>query len=110
VTPNCDAERIAVLEAQVAELRRQLHYANERNHERNLQLDALNFVWCDGGCPSGTRRWQDDELTADQAEAYAKELALMAVRLHSWGAAKRFREKWRNEAAEADRLRAVVDT
>ena len=76
---------------EIENLRRQLRHANERNHERNLQLDALNFVWCDGGCLKGTRRWQDDELTGEQAIEYAKELALMAVRLQNWGQAKLWR-------------------
>ena len=96
-------ERIAELEAQVTNLRRQLRYANERNHERNLQLDALNFVWCDGGCRGGTRRWQDDDLTPDQAEAYAKELALMAVRLNSWAGSRRFILKAREERLRKER-------
>jgi hypothetical protein len=47
----------AMYDAETSELRRQLTNAIKNNHERNLALDALHYVWCDGGCESGIHRW-----------------------------------------------------
>ena len=38
-------------------LRRELRWLHENNRERNLELDALHYVWCDGGCRGGVHRW-----------------------------------------------------
>jgi len=33
--------------------------------EKNLALDAMHWVWCDGGCYGGTHRWSEKTLTAE---------------------------------------------
>lgn len=32
---------------------------------KNLEVDALHFVWCDGGCYSGIHRYSDVRLTEE---------------------------------------------
>lgn len=47
---------------------------------KNKDLDALHFVWCDGGCPNGVHRYSDVRLTEElvaRAERNTK-------RLRSW--------------------------
>lgn len=60
------AEKVERAKAEVRELRekitkqtRELAELNESRHKKNLQLDALHFVWCDGGCGSGVHRFGD---------------------------------------------------
>lgn len=58
-------------------LRRQLTAAQENNHARNLQLDALHHVWCSGGCKTGVHRYLPGRLTEElvsQAEAEVKRM------------------------------------
>lgn len=52
-------------DGEIKNLRRELTHQRENNHQRNIQLDALHFVWCSGGCGGGTHRWTDEKLTAD---------------------------------------------
>lgn len=51
---------------QIKKLKYELAKANANNRKRNLQLDALKFVWCDGGCSRGVNRWQDKEPTEEE--------------------------------------------
>ena len=37
----------------VESLRRQVTMLNETLHRKNIMLDALHYVWCDGGCGGG---------------------------------------------------------
>jgi hypothetical protein len=53
------------LEAKISRLKHELKYANENNRTRNLELDALHYVWCDGGCKYGVHRWQEDTITQE---------------------------------------------
>lgn len=60
------AAAIARAERQAVELRA----AQEQAERRNRELDALHYVWCDGGCDSGVHRWTDgkpDEQTVREA-------------------------------------------
>ncbi len=46
-------------------LRREIKHLNEVLREKNLSLDALHYVWCDGGCHDGTHRWTDGDITEE---------------------------------------------
>ena len=53
-------------------LKSEIQIATRKNRIRNRQLDALNFVWCSGGCEGGLHRWAEkkgveelDELLAE---------------------------------------------
>lgn len=83
------SEEIAILREKVrrqAAVIRQQQLAAER---RNLDLDALHLVWCDGGCPSGVHRRQGADVLV------TKELVLAAERntrrLRDWYEAVKFR-------------------
>lgn len=66
--------------ANCANLRRELTIQRQRNHARNVELDALHFVWCTGGCPGGTHRWTEGTITEELVQA----AELNAKRLRSW--------------------------
>ena len=69
------------LQAENADLRRQLTIQRENNERRNRQLDALGVVWCSGGCEGGMSRYHPSrEVTADMVV----ELVLNARRAVSW--------------------------
>lgn len=66
-------------------LRHNLHYANERNAERNKQLDAFHMVWCDGGCSGGMHRYTD-KLTADEVLELVALAEANIARMKRWAA------------------------
>jgi hypothetical protein len=64
-----------------AEMRRQVETAQNNNRLRNLELDALHYVWCDGGCRYGVHRFgEHPPLTADIVAAAERSVN----RLKSW--------------------------
>lgn len=53
------SDDIETLRAEVDKLRRELTRAYENNKRRNVELDALYYVWCDGGCGGGVQRYRN---------------------------------------------------
>lgn len=72
----------------VKKLRRELTIAKENNALRNKQLDALHFVWCNGGCRGGVHRWSENNVT----EELVLEAERNTARLRTWLKNKQFRE------------------
>jgi hypothetical protein len=56
---------------------------------KNRQLDALHLVWCDGGCPRGVHRYQDDDVLVTEELVAAAERN--TKRLRRWYEAVKFR-------------------
>lgn len=86
---------IKELEAKIREQRRTVARLEACLHERNLQLDALHHIWCDGGCSTGAHRWTGQTITEEvvqQAERNTK-------RLRSWWNNYQYRNKmgWQTE-------------
>lgn len=48
---------IVELEGKLSRLRCEVTELQEVLHAKNLQLDALHYVWCSGGCDGGMHRW-----------------------------------------------------
>jgi hypothetical protein len=61
--------------AQIANLRSQIRRMQVALEDRNRQLDALHWVWCDGGCQSGVHRFD-----GKGPEAITQEVVDTAVR------------------------------
>lgn len=80
-------EQIAQLRAEVAELRKQLKAAQANNHKRNIELDALHYVWCSGGCDEGVHRWTEGEITQEVIDAATRN----TERLVQWFENRRLR-------------------
>lgn len=49
----------------IKNLQWELTKQRDNNHERNVELDALHYVWCDGGCKSGTHRFTEQTITEE---------------------------------------------
>jgi predicted translin family RNA/ssDNA-binding protein len=71
------------------ELRRQIKFMQDSLHYKNLQLDAMHYVWCSGGCQGGIHRWIDQELTEDMVAAAEQNVQ----RLRSWFINDKFRRQ-----------------
>lgn len=77
---------VARLRVESAELRRQLAFQRDTNHQRNVELDALHHVWCNGGCGSGVHRFTPGEVTEEVVQAAERNT-------------KRLREWWTNKTS-----------
>jgi len=53
-------------------------------HEKNLALDALYYVWCDGGCQTGILRWQEEHDAPPVTEEIVQEAERQVARLRKW--------------------------
>lgn len=78
------------LQARVSEQRRQLTQMQGDLRARNLQLDAMHWVWCDGGCKGGVHRWGGCELTEEIVVAAERN----AARLRRWYETQQTRKAW----------------
>lgn len=84
-----DDERIARLRTenvrlaeQVKTLKREVTQARQNNEERNRELDALHYIWCDGGCHGGAHRYcgRPDDITEEVVAAAERN----TIRLRRW--------------------------
>jgi hypothetical protein len=73
-------------------LRREVTIAQEAARRRNLEIDALHYVWCDGGCASGTHRFE-------HRQPLSEEIVELAVRntdrLVKWWRNKEYKAAWK---------------
>jgi hypothetical protein len=82
---RADKEKIAQLKREIANKDRALA-------DRNRQLDAMAWVWCDGGCPSGVFRHTPIELT----EQTVQEAERNVERLRRWYENAEHKRKWQS--------------
>lgn len=84
-----DDERIARLRAenirlveQVRKLKKEFTEARKNNEERNRELDALHYIWCNGGCHGGAHRYcgSPDDITEEIVAAAERN----TTRLRQW--------------------------
>lgn len=75
-------EEILRLRQRNTTLRRELSISNANNAERNRALDALHYVWCDGGCKGGVHRYcgSPDDITEEVVQTVERQ----AKRLRAW--------------------------
>lgn len=83
--------------------RREIAHLNDVLHRKNIELDALHMVWCDGGCYSGVHRYEDRPVTEEIVVAAERNTA----RLRRWFDVVRFKldrypsfSDWHREEAE----------
>lgn len=55
-------EEVARLQEQVKKLKREDTIKRESLERKNRELDAMHYVWCDGGCGGGVHRYHDAPL------------------------------------------------
>ena len=75
----------------IANLRREIDHMRQVLERKNRQLDALHLVWCDGGCPGGVHRYQDEDVLVTEELVAAAERN--TERLRHWYEAVKFRHE-----------------
>lgn len=90
---------IQQLEGKIRTLKRQIHFLNQALHERNVSLDAMHYVWCDGGCKSGTHRFTPGPITEDVVAEAERNTA----RLRRWLNNRKYREQHSQERRSDER-------
>lgn len=74
----------------IEKLKKKIHELELQLHRKNVQLDALHWVWCSGGCTEGMHRWVPAQLTEEmviEAEANTR-------RIREWFNNAEFRKVW----------------
>lgn len=106
--PEMPAGRDANLIATLRDNIRQQQLVLER---KNREMDALHYVWCDGGCPRGVHRWDDALITRELVEAAERNTRRLRrwyrtveFRLRMPGAKEWQRRRWERTAAKTDLL------
>ena len=87
-----EPDLVETLLKKLKRLRYEIRTAQEMNEHRNQQLDALHFVWCDGGCESGVHRYGDrsaDDITLEMVQEARRSVS----RLERWYANREFKKK-----------------
>jgi hypothetical protein len=102
-----------VLRQKVKRLQAEIHSRNETLHEKNLELDALHYVWCDGGCIDGVHRYSDETFTEEvvlQAEYQARRLRrkweVMRWQIENWPTLPSTQSEWHR--ARVERLKQKI--
>jgi hypothetical protein len=89
---------------EVRRLRAEVFKLNEKLRRKNIALDAMAWVWCDGGCDGGVYRRVDMVLTEEvvaRAERNTK-------RLRRWLENRAFKARWES-MTNKERSEWIVD-
>jgi hypothetical protein len=91
VCPRCAGygRIIASLEHKLQNIKREVTQLNEALRSKNQALDAQHYVWCNGGCTSGTHRYSENKIT----EEIVQEAERQVKRLRVWWENHKFRNK-----------------
>lgn len=106
---SSESEELRALRQRCERQGREIAQLNEVLHRKNVELDALHMVWCDGGCVGGVHRWTDGPVTEEVVASAERSV----TRLRRWFDHARFRldrhprvSEWEREYAT--RLSAKV--
>jgi hypothetical protein len=103
-------ERIAQLEAKIHRMKDTIRWMQEALVHKNRALDAMHWVWCDGGCPGGVHRYPDEDgimRHAELTEATVREAERNTQRLRRWYDIYQARLQRYNAMIAASRARPV---
>lgn len=76
----------------INELKQTVYFLEKKLNEKNVLLDSMYWVWCDGGCVSGVNRYATGELTEDIVLAAESN----TTRLRQWFTNNNFRKAWKD--------------
>jgi hypothetical protein len=95
---------------EVQRLRARVRHLQEVLHRKNVALDALHWVWCDGGCVGGIHRWSDIGLSANTelTEELVQAAEHNAARMRRWLNNSAFRSRWASMTAD-ERLKWMAE-
>ena len=108
---------------QLAATKAELAHAQYNNRTRNLELDGLHYVWCDGGCRGGIHRFgEHPPLTQEMVELAVrntnrllrwfvnKEFKANGHQLPDWCKKYAYFENAVTNIEQADEIAALTDT
>lgn len=73
-------DELITLQSHIEKLKKEIAKKDQALREKNLALDAMHFVWCNGCCNNGTHRWTEQNIT----EEIVREAELNTQRLRQW--------------------------
>lgn len=82
--------------ATIQTLRKEIRKMQKAAEHRNQELDAMHWVWCDGGCETGVHRFDGKGPEAITEEIVA-EAERNTARLKRWLANRNYRQERANE-------------
>jgi len=85
-----------VLEKKIAKQAQELAILNKALAEKNRELDAMHYVWCDGGCQGGVHRYTKEALTEDVVERAERN----TKRLRTWLENRKYRDSYEAKPPE----------
>jgi hypothetical protein len=86
------AKNIEVMETLVRYHKRLITHIQKILEEKNKMLDALHYVWCDGGCGGGVHRYKEMANTP-LTEEIVKKAERNSYRLRLWYVNNEFRKR-----------------
>lgn len=75
------AIHIKQLEELIHHQKHALQMLNEATRKKNLELDALHYVWCNGGCAGGIHRFKENVPITEELVRTAE---YNTIRLRTW--------------------------
>ena len=81
--PPPDRDVLRTLLNKVKRLRAEITMISESNGLRNVELDAMHYVWCNGGCHGGVHRF-DEKGPAGVTEEIVQAAERNTQRLRQW--------------------------
>lgn len=82
----------------IQQLKSELKHLYAVLNKKNIALDAMYWVWCDGGCEGGVNRYIPSELTEEIVAAAERNTR----RMRKWLTNRIFREEW-NKMSQAEK-------
>jgi hypothetical protein len=92
-------ETIKQLQKKIEILKGEVRTMQRAAERRNIELDAMHYVWCSGGCTTGTHRCDGkgpDEVTEEIVEVAERN----AKRLRTWWTNRQGKLLWRVEVKD----------
>lgn len=80
MTPGQAVEELAQRDLTITRQRAEITALQQKAHERNLELDALHYVWCTGACERGQHRWCEGEVTEEMMATAALQMQRLRTR------------------------------
>ena len=93
-SPLSDSILLKRLEGKIKAQARELKHLKEVLQRKNRELDAMYFVWCDGGCKGGVNRWNSHEVT----EGVVSIAEQNTKRLRRWFETVQYRKRLASQA------------
>lgn len=86
---DADRQIIRRLERRLHNQKKEIREMQLSLESKNKELDALHYVWCNGGCEDGVHRWTENNLTEELLQIAERNVR----RLRTWFMNHQYRNK-----------------